>query len=373
MSRGAKSEFASVDQDADAAHLRRNDVGPLQVQLPEVPLPEVPLPEVHECLRASSRDPLAARLAHGLKRAGIAVGSPALVLVSGGADSMALLTLTAALWQRVDGGLAQLRVVTFDHGLRLESAAEAALVVRVATHFGVAEVLRERLHVSSHGNILANAREARLACVKSLGRDRGIGVALLGHHADDRAESMLLALRRGASLEAVAALVPRRELAERGITLVRPLLEVRKAALRDFLVRRALPWCEDPSNHLRSRGAMRREGLGPEFLNEAAASIGAFCDEAQEVLSFRDMIAAQILARSQNGIVSREALDEAHPAVRRAVLLAIVRAGGVSMARAMIEAALLHIEAQDRSPHHYPCDDGATLVIDRCGAWLTGR
>lgn len=341
------------------------------------PAPEVltalELPDAGECLRAASRDPLAARLHHGLRRAGLEIGSPVLLLVSGGADSMALLALVTALWRRVKDGLQRVHVLTFDHGLRPEASDEAALVVRVATHLGVGEVWSERLTVSTRGNILANARAARLAATEAACRVRALSMVLLGHHADDRAESVLLALTRGASLEAVASLVPRREMEAHSLTLVRPLLDVRRGELRTLLTHLELPWCEDPSNALRTRGAMRRDGIGPEALGAMSSSIGSFCDEAQEVLSLRDTMAQQILAASLHGLVPRALLDAAHPAVRRAVLLGLLRAHGKTLARSRIQSALLSIENDDHSPHLAVCDDESALLIDRRGARVLER
>lgn len=122
--------------------------------------------------------------------------------VSGGADSLALLALAR------DAGL-DVTAVHVDHGLRPGSAREADVVATAAERFG-ASFRAERVEVPPGPDLEARARRARRAV---LGAD-----ALYGHTADDQAETVLLALLRGAGPDGIAAMDSRHH----------PLLDLRR-------------------------------------------------------------------------------------------------------------------------------------------------
>jgi tRNA(Ile)-lysidine synthase len=110
--------------------------------------------------------------------------------VSGGPDSLALLALAC------DAGL-EVTAVHVDHGLRPASEREADVVAAAAGRFGAA-FRAVRVDVPAGPDLEARARLARRA---ALGPD-----ALYGHTADDQAETVLLALLRGAGLDGLAAM-----------------------------------------------------------------------------------------------------------------------------------------------------------------------
>lgn len=110
--------------------------------------------------------------------------------VSGGADSLALLVLA------VEAGC-EVTAVHVDHGLREGSAADAEVVAAAAARFG-AGFRSVEVAVAPGPNLEARARVARHAALPA--------GALLGHTADDRAETLLLNLLRGAGLHGLGAL-----------------------------------------------------------------------------------------------------------------------------------------------------------------------
>jgi tRNA(Ile)-lysidine synthase len=194
--------------------------------------------------------------------------------VSGGADSMAL-ALLADTWARArDGSLLALVV---DHGLREDSDAEAALTIQRLAARGIAARML-RLDGLNHGPALAErARAARYAALRAACTGHGILHLLLGHHAADQAETVLM---RRDSNSGPAGLAAMPALAEQsGLRLLRPLLGVPPVRLRATLGEAGLAWVEDPSNHdqraLRARlraGLNDPDGTGPAV---AALCVGA--------------------------------------------------------------------------------------------------
>lgn len=90
------------------------------------------------------------------------------------------------------------------------------------------------------------ARQARYRALGELARFNGVATVLLAQHADDQAETVLLALTRGAGLPGLAAMPEQQQ--RDGICFVRPLLSVRAATLREDLQARHIPFITDPSN-----------------------------------------------------------------------------------------------------------------------------
>lgn len=182
--------------------------------------------------------------------------------VSGGADSTALALLSAA-WAKARGG--SLLALVVDHGLRPESATEAALTHhRLSTRGIEAHILT--VHDLRHGSALAaRARAARYALLRKACAEDHRPHLLLGHHAADQAETVMLRTL-GSSLDRGLAAMP--ALADGpGPRLLRPLLTEPPAVLRDYLRMWSMPWVEDPSNthpaalRARLRAAATADGI----------------------------------------------------------------------------------------------------------------
>lgn len=156
--------------------------------------------------------------------------------------------------------------MTVDHGLREGAAAEAAEVARACAALGVPHDTL-RWDGAGHGNLQARAREARRSLIGAWAVGHGIDHVVLGHTADDVAETVLLRLARGSGVDGLAGMSAGFWAA--GTSWGRPLLPVTREALRDWLRARGIAWAEDPSNadprfdRARARALMGHlEGLG---------------------------------------------------------------------------------------------------------------
>lgn len=166
------------------------------------------------------------------------------VATSGGADSMALCLLLQEFVQQRGG---KITALTVDHGLRAESAEEAAQVARWLKRRQIAHVvLRWKHRENIVQNIQAQARDARYGLMREWCQTHGVLWLCTAHHQDDQAETFLLRLSRGSGLEGLSAIPARRR--DDGIILLRPLLGFSKERLIATLHAHTQEWIEDPSN-----------------------------------------------------------------------------------------------------------------------------
>ena len=208
--------------------------------------------------------------------------------VSGGPDSTALLVL-AARWagalKKRRGRAPTLLAVTIDHGLRRESAAEAAAVKALAKRYGVGHRTLRWRGAKPKTGLQEAARLARYALLAQAAVREGYEHVLTAHTLDDQAETVLFRLARGSGLSGLAGMAHASPLPAAGaasIFLVRPFLAVSKARLVVTLEASGIPYSEDPSNRdprfarVRLRAvlpALAHEGLDARGLARLAARV----------------------------------------------------------------------------------------------------
>lgn len=204
--------------------------------------------------------------------------TPLLLGYSGGPDSKAL------LYALLEVGCRALHLAHVDHGWRLESEREAALLREESAHLGL-PFHSIRLH-NVHGE--AAAREARFAFFRSL---PGFQALLLAHQADDLAETVLKRVLEGAHLSLLGGIEPIST--QQGLTIWRPLLSVRRKELLAFLQERRLVPIDDPTNrdpaYLRAR--MRTEilpMLAERFGKEIADNLSLLSQRSSELKAYLD-------------------------------------------------------------------------------------
>ncbi len=216
-------------------------------------------------------DPAVAAIRGAVRRCPLPEQSaPVLVACSGGADSTAL--AAAARFVLPDVGL-----ITVDHQLQAGSAGRARTVADWAGGRGFAPVVVATVDTTDRpGGPEAAARDARYEALAGAARELGAGAVLLGHTRDDQAETVLLALVRGAGPRGLAGMPVRRR--RHGVLFVRPLLDVSRSQTRAACLAEDLPTWEDPHNsdpsyrrtHARALLSSLVDNLGPAVVANLA-------------------------------------------------------------------------------------------------------
>ncbi|WP_213454984.1 tRNA lysidine(34) synthetase TilS [Rhizomonospora bruguierae] len=293
-------------------------------------------------------------------------GGPVLVACSGGPDSLALAAATAFVAPRL--GL-RAGLVTVDHQLQAGSAERAKGVADWGFANGLEPVEIATVDATGRGTgPEAAAREARYAALGEAARRLEAVAVLLGHTRDDQAETVLLALARGAGPRGLAGMPPSRTVD--GVTLLRPLLDVgRDETVAACAALGLKPW-SDPHNtdpaYARSRVRSAAlpalvAALGPAVVDNLARTARLLAADTAAL----DALAGQALAGARSGDgLSVPALAALPEAVRTRVLHAWSRELGASGAA----LAHRHVAALDalvtgwhgQGPVHLP--SGALVV-----------
>jgi tRNA(Ile)-lysidine synthase len=165
------------------------------------------------------------------------------VAVSGGSDSMAALHLMVRAGEQLDWAV---EAVTVDHQLRAEAVQEAQFVADACRRLGVTHDVLRWEHGVITGNLQDQASRARYALIGEWARGRGISDVVLGHTADDQAETFLMGLAREAGLDGLTGMRPQWQ--DAGVGFHRPFLGTTRNDLRAYLLRNCVGWKDDPSN-----------------------------------------------------------------------------------------------------------------------------
>lgn len=199
--------------------------------------------------------------------------------VSGGADSVALLWL---LHQYRASDLS-LHVVHLDHQTRgSASTGDAAFVQALAASLQLPATIRRRDEIEPSlkdppANASALYRALRLELFRQEVESNQLRGVILAHHADDQAETVLHRLLRGSGYQGLAGMA--RESVVGELSLLRPMLSITRAMLREYLGIRGISWREDASNELDDylRNRLRKELSGAEELHDSLIELGEAC------------------------------------------------------------------------------------------------
>lgn len=278
--------------------------------------------------------------------------------VSGGADSVALLSL---LRRRTD---LRLTVVHLDHETRAgASAADAAFVRDLCDAWRIPCVIETLSTIEQdlprrEKNLSTRWRLARLALFRQVVQSRGLHGVILAHHADDQAETILHRLLRGAPPAGLIGIAGKTHIS--GLTVLRPLLGLHRQALRAYLHPEGQTWREDESNvsPRYARNRIRRLLAARPQLVAPLLELGAAC---RELSTWMDAQAPALGERFR--VADVRALPP--PLARRALSRWLRERTGLHPEPAAIELLLaMALDAASPPRRHFP---GGTLIRRRGG------
>ena len=206
--------------------------------------------------------------------------------VSGGPDSMALACMADRFAHNSGAHDISVRhtVLIVDHGIRADSADEARRVAARLRRRGMnVEILRVTAR-SPRAGLQAWARRHRYALMLARVR-QSRGCLLLGHHAGDQAETVMMRLRRGSGLAGLAAMQP--DSWRQGVLILRPLLGIAPEALADHCRACGIAFERDPTNadhryeRVRVRAAL---AAAPDVMSDRLVSLARMAGSIDRAL-----------------------------------------------------------------------------------------
>ena len=282
--------------------------------------------------------------------------APVVLMVSGGADSTALLVLAATSTLDIDDGRGtsriareRLHVLHVNHQLRGIDAQEDEEFVRdLAARYGIPCTIRRAnvaaLAARSGDNVENAGRQIRYAAANqlanelsaALGTPRSAARILTAHTANDRAETFFMNAIRGTGTSGLSSIPRRRN------RIVRPLLDRTHDELCEYLRMRGIVWREDDTNrdtrYLRAYVLHEVLPVVERRNPRTVASIASTCDILSDEDAYLGALASRLMhdltRKQERGII---ALDAARLA-----------ASEVALARRAVRSALLMVEAEAR-------------------------
>ncbi len=276
-------------------------------------------------------------------------GEKVLVAVSGGADSVALLSILCELREHLSIALFAVHV---NHGFRgAESDADAAFVEALCEQWGVPCLARfldiPALLKERGGSAQDVSRRERLRFYREVAELEGAATVALGHHKDDQAETVLLHLLRGSGAGGLSGMSPVTSLV--GLRLVRPLLAERREALVSYLEERGISYRTDSSNDkdyysrnlLRNRVMPLLHSISPQVVEAIARSADLLRDEDEQLHRLTEALWSDgVEADGDVVIISSEVLFASHVAMQRR----LVRRAWLTMCGDSSDLDVIHVE-----------------------------
>lgn len=294
-----------------------------------------------------------------------------LAAVSGGGDSLALAAALAFEAPRLN---LRAGAVVVDHQLQSASEEVAARAVKTLTELGLEPVEMRKVEVQNSGlGLEGSAREARYQALEEARNQRAASWVVLGHNLEDQAESVLLGLTRGSGLKSIAGM----ERVDRERRLVRPLLGISRADLRQACQDQGIEYWDDPHNSDQSFKRVRirtlMEAMESELGPGLPAALSRTAEIAAESEDFLTSAAREVIARAQGKGSARSisyevsALAESHPAVRNKALFLIAQSVG---AKDISRAQVLGVEELISNWHGQKMVQLSGITVERVGDQL---
>jgi tRNA(Ile)-lysidine synthase len=255
-----------------------------------------------------------------------------LIAVSGGADSVALVRGLHVLHGAI-GGDGHLLVAHFNHCLRgAASDADEAFVRSLAEQLGLRCIVGRAatdLNDASGDGLEAAARQARYDFLARAAGQLGARYVATAHTADDQVETVLFNILRGTGLSGLAGIPRTRQLTE-ATTIIRPILDFKRADILDYLAALGQSYCDDETNQLTDYTRNRiRHDLLPQLerdynprVRDSLLRLSQAAAKADDFLSQQAKAVFGSAARRITGGVEIELkrLIHLHPAIIRQML-----------------------------------------------------
>lgn len=252
-------------------------------------------------------------------------GDRVVVAVSGGPDSVCLLSVLHALAKDLD---LILHAAHLDHGFRgNESASDARFVEGMTSSLGIRSTIEYRdvpAYCAERGlSAQAGAREVRYAFLQKCAKAVDARRIAVGHTANDQAETLLMRLVRGAGLSGLSAIPPVRE------NIVRPLIGMTRGEVLAYLQEQGVEFRTDPSNRkaVYTRNRVRHEVLpllerfNPRIIEALAAEAEMLRDENDAIAAALPALVQRVLYAEGAAVhIRRDEFNSLLPALRRRVL-----------------------------------------------------
>lgn len=279
-------------------------------------------------------------------------GSPVVVLLSGGRDSVCLLDMAVRL-----SGPGAVSALHADYGLREGSADDAAHCGALCKELGVELVVERARRPDAAGNLQAWARDVRLAAGARVAAKRGARMAT-GHTATDQAETVLYRLAASPGRRALLGM------ADSEGSAVRPLLTLTREETGVYCEARELAWREDPTNASGNFARNRARARLVPALRELHPSAEANVIRTAQLLRDEAAVLDEVVDTALGGRdeIAIDRLEALPPALARLVLRRLAEdATGVLCAR-----------SADRVADVFAVGDGALDLGDGARAVVTG-
>lgn len=221
-------------------------------------------------------------------------------------------------------------LISIDHGLRPEACEDLAAVEALAARLSC-RFVGHRLTRAPTGSVQAWARSARYSALSEIAARHRLAAIVTAHTLDDQAETLLLRLGRKSGVRGLAGMRPRAY--HHGTLITRPLLGVRREALREALRARGMVWRDDPSNDDLRFSRTKVRAVLPA-LESAGVSAEAIAGSAALLAAADDTFCRDIAAWWEEWVrmcpsgsvrIDRGAFGEARHDVRRQALAAAVK------------------------------------------------
>ena len=245
-----------------------------------------------------------AKVRKGLRKSAYeARSTPLLVGFSGGADSTALLMSLKSLLPESQ----PLCAVHVEHGLRGSLSKKDAEHARHVCQLYDIDFRCEHVRVSriAQLGLEGAARESRRSAFLTAAREIGADTLALAHNMDDQAETVLMRLFEGAGVRGISGMkwrTPFSSKGEEGFHIIRPLLNVSRKEIVEYLEAQSISWVEDEMNADESRLRNRiRKKIMPavrEHIGDAAVSgIARSAEISAPLVSLMDEMSRDLSAK----------------------------------------------------------------------------